>query len=87
VCGRWSRSAGLLLVAAVVPALAGPLLGALLLFAGQLPFAVVNLVSSLVYAVAMPFAAIATTYLYHDLRVRMQLEPIRSGPPVLPAEI
>lgn len=87
VRGRLWRSAGLLLLAAVVPALAGPLLGTLLLIAGELPFAVVNLVSSLVYAVAMPFAAIATTYLYFDLCVRMQLEPIRSGPAVFPAEI
>jgi hypothetical protein len=87
VRGRWWRSAGLLLLAAVVPALAGPLLGTLLLVAGELPFPLVNLVSSLVYAVAVPFAAIATTYLYHDLRVRAKLEPIRSGPQQLPAEI
>jgi len=89
VRGRWSRCAGALALAAFVPALSGPLVGALLLLlAGNLPFAAVNLVSSAVYAVAMPFVAIATTYLYFDLRVREQLEPRARGPlPALPAEI
>jgi hypothetical protein len=32
-------------------------------------FNFINLVSSLVYAIVLPFAAIATTYLYFDLRV------------------
>jgi Vacuolar protein sorting-associated protein 62 len=89
VGGHWGRCAGALILAAGVPVVSGPVAGALLLLlAGDLPFAVVNLVGSAIYAVAMPFAAIATTYLYFDLRVREQLEPRTRGPlPALPAEI
>jgi hypothetical protein len=45
-----------------------------------------NIVAGIVYALAMPFVAITTTYVYFDARVRNELEP--SGRPVdLPAEI
>jgi hypothetical protein len=43
---------------------------ALLLFATDAAFDVVNVASDLVYVVALPFAAIATTYLYFDLVAR-----------------
>jgi len=51
-------------------------------------FNVVNLVSGVVYMVTLPFAAIVTTYLYFDVRVRSELEreaPAADG--VVPAEI
>lgn len=68
--------------------LLGPVLGGLLLLASEASFNVVNLVSALVYALVMPFVAIATTYLYFDLRVREELDPEdRRAVDVLPAEI
>jgi len=48
----------------------------------------VNLVSALVYVVALPFAAITTTYLYFDLAVRHRLRtPRPPGESVLPSEL
>ena len=73
-----------------MPLLAGPLAGVALLLQGALSLHAANLVSSLVYAVAMPYAAIATTYLYFDLLVRERLEPlegVRERARELPAEV
>jgi hypothetical protein len=61
---------GLTVFASGVAVLLGPFVGALLLFATNASFDVVNLASDLVYVVALPFAAIATTYLYFDLLSR-----------------
>jgi hypothetical protein len=62
--------------------------GVALLLGSGAPFVLVNLVSSLVHAVSVPFTAIATTYLYFDLRVRGQLEREQApGGDVLPAEV
>jgi hypothetical protein len=47
--------------------LLGPLVGTLLLCVTSFNF--INIVSSVVYAVVLPYAAIASTYLYFDLRV------------------
>jgi hypothetical protein len=45
-------------------------------------------VSSVIYAIVLPFAAIASTYLYFDCRVREELEPAERRPSeTLPAEI
>ena len=52
----------------------GPLCGTLLLFVSHASFDFINLVSSVVYAVVLPYAAIATTYLYFDLRLAQQQE-------------
>jgi len=88
VRGHWFRVASLILVTAGFVLVVGPLIGVLLLFASSASFNVINIVSGLVYAVAMPFVAITTTYLYHDLRVREQLEPrSRDRTDTLPAEI
>jgi hypothetical protein len=68
--------------------LLGPLIGTLLLFATNASFDFVNLVSALVYVVALPFVAITTTYLYFDLLVRRQREEEdRTGTDVVPAEL
>ena len=45
-----------------------------------------NVISGFVYAVAMPFVALATAYVYFDMRVRDELVRDR-GPEQLPAEI
>jgi hypothetical protein len=87
VRGHWLRVASITAAVALV-LLLGPLVGALLLLVSSASFAVVNVVAGLVYAAVMPFVAIATTYLYFDLRVRDELEPRAAARhDVLPAEI
>jgi hypothetical protein len=87
VRGNWWRTASLLLFVAVVALLLGPLCGTLLLFATDASFDFINLVSGVIYAIVLPFAAIATTYLYFDLRVARHAEAETSGADlVLPAE-
>jgi hypothetical protein len=48
--------------------------GTLLLFASSASFNFINLISGAVYVFVLPFAAIASTYLYFDLRVAKQFE-------------
>jgi hypothetical protein len=87
VRGNWWRAASLLVFITVVALLLGPLAGTALLFATSASFDFINLVSSLVYAVVLPFVAIATTYLYFDLRVRRAAElEARGADDLLPAE-
>ena len=69
---HWWRTASLTLFVTGVALLLGPLVGTLLLFATNASFDVVNLASDLVYVVSLPFAAIATTYLYFDLESRRE---------------
>jgi hypothetical protein len=87
VRGNWWRTASLLLFVIVVALLLGPLVGTLLLFITNASFNFINLVSSLVYVVVLPYAAIASTYLYYDLRVDKQHEAatLQEGD-ILPAE-
>lgn len=70
VRGAWWRAASLTAFVTGIALLLGPLVGTLLLFATSASFDVVNVVSDVVYVVALPFAAIATTYLYFDLAAR-----------------
>jgi hypothetical protein len=86
VRGRWFRVASLVGIGLVLTLAIGPLIGALLIILTHAPFALLNLVAGIVYALAMPFVAITTTYLYFDARVRSVLEP-RKAPADLPAEI
>jgi hypothetical protein len=67
VRGNWWRVASLTLFVTAIGLLLGPLTGAILLFITSASFNFVNLISSLIYAIALPFAAIATAYLYFDL--------------------
>ena len=88
VRGHWWRVATITLFVTGLGLLVGPLLGAILLFVSDASFNFVNLVAGLVYTIALPLAAIATTYLYYDLRVREQVERAEvRDPDVLPAEI
>ena len=86
VRGRWLRVASIVGVGAVLAIAAGPLLGTLLIFLTDAPLALLNVVAGVVYALAMPFVAVTTAYVYFDARVREELAPERP-PRELPAEI
>lgn len=64
----------------------GPLVGALLILGTTAPFWLVNVVAGVIYAVAMPFVALTTAYVYFDCRVRDALSTEEVGSR-LPAEI
>jgi hypothetical protein len=86
VRGRWLRVGSLVGLSAVIAFAAGPLLGVGLIFATDMPLAVLNLVAGVVYVLALPFVAIVTTYVYCDARTRAELEP-RDERTELPAEV
>jgi hypothetical protein len=83
---RWLHVASLVGVGAVLALAAGPLLGALLILVTDAALALLNLIAGVVYALAMPFVALVTTYVYFDARVRDELDT-ELEPDVLPAEI
>jgi hypothetical protein len=86
VRGRWIRVGSLVGVSGAVALLLGPLLGAILIFVTDLPLAMLNIVAGVVYALAMPFVALVTAYVYFDARARLELEPVERVSE-LPAEI
>ncbi len=86
VRGRWLRVASLVVFSAALAFVVGPFLGALLIFVTDAPLPLLNVVAGVVYAVAMPFVALVTSYVYFDSRVRLELEPA-DEPHELPAEI
>ena len=86
VRGRWLRVASLVGVSAAIAIFAGPLLGAILIILTDAPFALLNIVAGVVYALAMPFVALVTAYVYFDARTQVELEPVELVSE-LPAEI
>jgi hypothetical protein len=82
---RWLKVASLIVVGAALVIVIGPLIGVLLILTTNTPFWLVNVIAGLVYAVAMPFVALTTTYVYVDARARGELEPA-SVTTALPAE-
>ncbi len=86
VRGRWLRVGSLVGLGAAIALAAGPLLGVLLIFATEAPFALLNVVAGVVYALALPFVALTTAYVYFDARARLELEPA-DDPSELPPEI
>jgi hypothetical protein len=83
---RWLRVAVLVGIGALLALLAGPFIGALLILVTDAPLALMNVLAGIVYALAMPFVGLVTTYLYFDARVREGL-PTERDPDELPAEI
>ena len=86
VRGRWIRVGSLVGVSAGVALIAGPLLGVALIFLTSMPLALLNIVAGVVYALALPYVALVTSYVYFDARARGELEPV-DRPSQLPAEI
>ena len=85
VGGRWFRVGSLVGVGALLALAAGPLVGALLIVLTDAPLALLNVVAGVVYALAMPFVALTTSYVYFDARVSEELEP--AAPELLPPEV
>ena len=86
VRGRWPRVASLVGLGVILALAAGPLLGAFLILVTAAPLALLNVVAGVVYALAMPFVALTTAYVYFDARARFELERDEE-PGELPAEI
>jgi hypothetical protein len=86
VRGRWLRIASLVGVGALLALAAGPLLGSLLIVLTDAPLPLLNVFAGVVYALAMPFVALTTGYVYFDARTRDELRPA-PAPAILPAEI
>ncbi len=82
---RWLKVASLIVAGGALVVVVGPLLGVLLILGTDAPFWLVNVVAGVVYAVAMPFVALTTAYVYFDARVGGELE--QRGPVELPPEI
>jgi hypothetical protein len=64
----------MILFITLIALLLGPLVGVLLLFITSASFNFINIVSGVIYAMVLPYAAIATTYLYFDLPSRATSE-------------
>jgi hypothetical protein len=58
----------------------------LLILGTDAPFWLVNVIAGIVYAVAMPFVALTTAYVYFDARVRSELADEQEAA-VLPEQI
>ena len=86
VHGRWIRTGSLVGVSAALALAAGPLLGVALIFTTNMPLALLNVVAGVVYALALPYVALVTAYVYFDARARGELEPADERRE-LPAEI
>jgi hypothetical protein len=87
VRGGWFRVASLVGVGALLALAIGPFLGALLILLTDAPLALLNVVAGLFYALAMPFVAIVTSYVYVDRRARLELAEGEAAVRELPAEI
>jgi hypothetical protein len=86
VSRRWLKVTSLIVLGGALALLSGLLVGVLLILVTDTPFWLVNVVAGFVYAVTMPFVALATAYAYFDARARDELAPSSERGP-LPAEI
>jgi hypothetical protein len=84
--GHWIKVATLTIVLGLIAVVLGPLVGTALILSTSLPLWILNIVAGVVYVLTMPYVALATGYVYFDMRVREQLED-RSQPNVVPPEI
>ena len=86
VRGHWWRTVRTMVPLLLLLAIVGPFLGLILIFT-SLPLLLVNLIGSVVFAMAIPFVTTGTTLLYFDLKARVRQEglvPRRSWAPWRP---
>ena len=82
---RWLKVASLIVLGGGLVLVAGPLVGVGLILGTDAPFWLVNVIAGIVYALAMPFVALTTGYLYFDARARQEAVD-EADPAELPAE-
>jgi hypothetical protein len=83
VRGRWWRVAAITAMFLFILVLAGPVTGILIIFVTDAPLATINFFGTLLFALVLPFVAVALTLLYLDLAVRRDSE--QEPPGMLPA--
>lgn len=83
---HWLRVASLVGVGGVLALALGPFLGAVLILLTNAPLALLNVIAGVVYALAMPFVALVTSYVYFDCRARLELAGDDEAVRELPAE-
>jgi hypothetical protein len=80
VRGRWFRTARVVLIFYVIGIATGPILSFALIFTA-LPLIWINVIGSLVFTLLIPFVAMGETFLYFDLSVREETEPVEPRKP------
>jgi hypothetical protein len=75
VTGSWWRTSGYTILVAGLAMISGTLIGLPLLLLTGLPLWLINVIGSLVFAVVVPYAAIAMTYMWGDRMVTAPSEP------------
>ena len=83
---HWLRTLLTVVGVALIALVSGPFIGALALLGTDTAVWVANLIAAIIYVFALPFVAVATTFLYFDLRVRHAIEA-DSGDAPLPSEL
>ena len=82
------KVAALLVIAILLAAVAGPLLGTALILATNAPFPLANIVAGVTFAGLVPYLGLALAYAYFDARIgaerRSNTKP--AAPDVLPIE-
>ncbi len=76
VRGRWWHTARTALFLSLVTAVTGPAL-TIALFFTSLPLIWINTIGAVIFALLIPYVAIANTLLYFDLEERAATEPAR----------
>ena len=67
---HWWRTLGLTLLIDAIAILSGPLLGVLILLLTARSLTFIDITGSIVYALVVPYAALALTLYYFDLQAR-----------------
>jgi hypothetical protein len=84
---RVVKTAALLAASIVLAGIVGPVFGTVLILVTGAPFAVVNIVAGITFALLMPYVGLMVGYLYFDAEVRDRLaHQAVDRPVVLPAE-
>jgi hypothetical protein len=68
--GHWWRTLGLTVLIDAIAVLSGPLLGVLILLLTARSLTFIDITGSIVYALVVPYAALALTLYYFDLQAR-----------------